>query len=462
MRSFTTFSALLLATAPSLRSVQAHTTFTNFYVDGAPQGDGTCVRMSNNIQQATFPISSITSDDMACGVNGETGVARVCPVTAGSTFTLEYREVPDNAAVGSLDISHKGTCAVYMKSVTSAMASNNAGGDGWFKIFWEDYDTTAGKWCTEKIMANQGHLSVTIPSELPAGYYLVRSELLALHQADKTPPDPQFYVGCAQIALTSTSSTLPPSSDTVSIPGYVNMQQNNAAMTFNIWITPLKLPYPAFGPPVWPGSSNSKRDVEARGAFVQTEGLVPAGCVLQNVNWCGIELPTYSDEAGCWDASKNCWAQATTCYNSAGPTGSKNCPIWEAKCKGVQDACNAGNFNGPPNAGQILTPALYKPASLPPPSAYAGTNTNPAASPAASAGPMYTPIITGTGSIDSCGTNRGMKCASGMCCSAHGFCGTTSDYCGAGCQPDFGTCSTSNGSSWKRRHLRKHVHGAHS
>ena len=49
------------------RAVNAHTTFTNFYVDGTNQGAGTCVRMSNNIQQATYPISSVTSDDMACG-----------------------------------------------------------------------------------------------------------------------------------------------------------------------------------------------------------------------------------------------------------------------------------------------------------------------------------------------------------------------------------------------------------
>ena len=47
----------------------AHTTFTNFFIDDVPQGDGTCVRMSNIIHQATFPIQSITGDDMACGMS---------------------------------------------------------------------------------------------------------------------------------------------------------------------------------------------------------------------------------------------------------------------------------------------------------------------------------------------------------------------------------------------------------
>ena len=54
--------------ATTARLVSAHTLFTNFYVDGANMGNGTCVRMSNNIDHATFPVKGITSDDMACGM----------------------------------------------------------------------------------------------------------------------------------------------------------------------------------------------------------------------------------------------------------------------------------------------------------------------------------------------------------------------------------------------------------
>ena len=47
-----------------------------------------------------------------------------------------------------------------------------------------------------------------------------------------------------------------------------------------------------------------------------------------------------------------------------------------------------------------------------------------------------------TGSIDQCGANNGGAiCAPGLCCSAHGYCGTSFYYCGAGCQAGFGTCS---------------------
>ena len=407
------------------------------------------------------------------GVNGQTGVARVCPAKAGSILSFEFRIWPDASQPGSIDISHKGPCAVYMKSVQDATASNNAVGDGWFKIFSEDYDSSAGKWCTEKLIDNDGHLSVSIPNGLAAGYYLVRPELLALQQADKTPADPQFYVGCAQIFLSSTGTSTP--KDTVEIPGYISFANNNAALTFSLYDQPMKLPYPMFGPPVYTASSSSKRSISRR-AMQQTQGLEPANCVLQNVNWCGIEIDSYSDETGCWDASTQCWDQATTCYNSSGPTGSKNCPTWETKCKGIQAACNAGNFNGPPDAGKVLTPPLETPDNLPAPSAYGGEDTTsvsstssssssssvPVASPISSSSSSSSSTTSGT-STDTCGSNGGLTCVQGSCCSSHGYCGTSDDYCGTGCQGGFGTCSSSTSSSsggtMKKRHLGRHIRG---
>lgn len=73
-------SVLLVAAA--LGAVNAHTTFTNFFVDNVPQGDGTCVRMSNNIDQATFPIrpiGAVTSNDMACGTSAALSIQELLP-----------------------------------------------------------------------------------------------------------------------------------------------------------------------------------------------------------------------------------------------------------------------------------------------------------------------------------------------------------------------------------------------
>jgi len=47
---------------------------------------------------------------------------------------------------------------------------------------------------------------------------------------------------------------------------------------------------------------------------------------------------------------------------------------------------------------------------------------------------------TGVSTDGTC-ANNGLSCPSGQCCSQYGWCGTTSDYCGAGCQSAFGTCT---------------------
>ncbi|KAL8699606.1 MAG: hypothetical protein Q9224_001335 [Gallowayella concinna] len=456
-------SKTLLLAAAALDAATAHTTFTNFFVDKAPQGDGTCVRMSNIINKATDPIRPPTSQDMACGVNGEKGVARVCPANAGSSFTFNFRDWPDGSQPGSLDKSHMGPCAVYMKKVDNSAADNNAAGPGWFKIFEEDYDNASGQWCTSKIMANDGKLSINLPTDLAGGYYLVRPELLALHQADKTPADPQFYVGCAQLFLQSSGSSVP--KDTVSIPGHVNMQ--HPAMTFDIWNGPKPVSFPQFGPSIYK-SGSSKRDIETRASQLkQTIGLKPDGCMIENNNWCGITLPSYSDERGCYASSQNCWDQSKKCYDSAGPVGSKGCKNWESYCTSVLQACKSGNFNGPPapssftpsSPSRLATGGSNTPSSPDDTGDQSGDSTKPKAET-----PPTTPSSSGgdksakDGSIETCGSNGGLKCASGLCCSSHGFCGTGGDYCGAGCQSGFGKCSGS--SKHKRAHIlgRAHAH----
>jgi len=211
------------------------------------------------------------------------------------------------------------------------------------------------RWCTEKLIKAKGLISVNIPEDLAGGYYLVRPEILSLHEADKTPAQPQFYAGCAQIFLESSATGKP--SNTVSIPGYV--KAGDPGMTFNIY-TPDPFPYPMYGPEVYKSStSNSRHRVKPRSSYTtQNEGILPANCVVENGNWCGIELESYSTDAACWAQSKICWEQSDVCYGTAAPTGYQGCTAWENKCHANDDACNAGNHIGPLNKGKILTPKI--------------------------------------------------------------------------------------------------------
>jgi hypothetical protein len=190
-----------------------------------------------------------------------------------------------------------------MKKVDDATADDNAAGEGWFKIYHSGFDESAGKWCTEKLIDNSGFLSVRVPSDIEDGYYLVRTELLALHNAAYADPlDPQFFVNCAQIFVQGGGSAKP---ETVSI-GEGTYSLDTPGLKYNIYEKPLKLPYPIPGPAVYEGKSVAERSVgddalERRDTTAaQAKGMKPAGCILQRDNWCGVEVPDYSDETGCW------------------------------------------------------------------------------------------------------------------------------------------------------------------
>jgi hypothetical protein len=260
------------------------------------------MRMNMNGAHTSAPIASLDSKDMACNVGGTKGVSRVQSVPDGALLTFEIREWADDASKGAIDRSHYGPCAVYLKKVSSAVDDEGAG-DGWFKLFDHGYDASTKRWCTDEIIANNGRLSVNLPKGLEGGAYLARPEILALHNANKG--DPQFYTGCAQIFLESSGNLGPES--TVSIPGYVKNGEDST--DWNIY-TADNSKYPVPGPNV--AKLVAKADSASSAATSQTEGLKPEGCLVENGNWCGVEVASYSTQDGCWAASKACYDQGET------------------------------------------------------------------------------------------------------------------------------------------------------
>ncbi|KAI0205192.1 lytic polysaccharide monooxygenase [Astrocystis sublimbata] len=344
-------SLSILGVAASLltATTHAHTLFTSLYINDIKQGqgDGTCVRQSTDLAHSNSPVRDLSSDDMACGVDGTAPVNFTCPAAAGAKLTFEYRENPSKAGQGFIDESHKGPVAVYAKRLSSPDA--DATGPGWFKLWGEGYDMEADKWATEKLIDANGLLSIQIPPSLPAGNYLFRPEVVAMHNT--TPEvEPQFYIGCAQVFVESsvTGELSIPADRSVSIPGY--LQPNDPSVTYNIYedeeYSDPKKPYPRMGPkPFTPAAK-----VKAANSKVvhQTEGEVPNSCILVNANWCGVEVPSYNDLEGCWGAVKNCWSQADACWAQQMPSGGRNCEVWGDKCKDMDAHCSAKDFSGPP------------------------------------------------------------------------------------------------------------------
>ncbi|RWA11494.1 hypothetical protein EKO27_g3608 [Xylaria grammica] len=341
----------ILGLATSLFTVaNAHTLFTTLYINDVKQGqgDGTCVRQNTDLAHSNSPVRDLSSDDMACGISGTVPVNYTCAAPAGAKLTFEYRLYPNRASGEFIDESHKGPVAVYAKRLSSPSA--DATGPGWFKLWDEGYDIKADKWAIEKIIDTKGLLSIQVPSALPSGNYLFRPEVVAMHNV--TPEvEPQFYIGCAQVFIeSSVSGDLNiPSEKSVSIPGY--LQKDDSSVTYNIYkdeeYADPKKPYPMMGPePFVPAAVSTASSGKVTR---QTEGGIPDSCLLVNGNWCGVEVPSYTNNlTGCWNAVKDCWSQADACWAQQLASGGRNCEVWGEKCKDIDAHCSAKDFTGPP------------------------------------------------------------------------------------------------------------------
>jgi cellulase len=89
-------------------------------------------------------------------------------------------------------LNFEGPVQVYI-----APAASNGKGNVWVKIASEGYEN--GKWATDKLRANKGQHSFTLP-QLAPGEYLVRPEIIALHEGSKVGGS-QLYMACVQFKL---------------------------------------------------------------------------------------------------------------------------------------------------------------------------------------------------------------------------------------------------------------------
>ncbi|KAI0125856.1 glycosyl hydrolase family 61-domain-containing protein [Xylariales sp. AK1849] len=182
-------------------AVSAHQNFHQFWIDDVSPGYQVGIRMppSNN------PVTDVTSDDIVCNVDGSVVPSGVETVAAneGDTVTVKW----DTS-------THPGPITHFLFGPVDDAAQATGIGAGWFKI--DEYDYVDGEWANELMEDAGGNYTFTLPTGLKSGDYLLRSEMLALH-ASETEGGAQFYIGCAQLTITGTSSGS--CTPTISLPG---------------------------------------------------------------------------------------------------------------------------------------------------------------------------------------------------------------------------------------------------
>ncbi|KAG6907062.1 hypothetical protein DXG01_010708 [Tephrocybe rancida] len=228
-------------------SASAHTIFQELYVNGVSQGHLNGIR----VPDYDGPISDVTSNDIICngGINPyHTPISKsIITVPAGATVTGEWHHGLNGAdpsdPADPVDASHHGPVMAYLAAIPNA-TQTDVTGLKWFKIYEDGLHAADQTWGVDRMVANAGKVTFTIPSCIPAGQYLLRHELIALHGASSYP-GAQFYMECAQIQITGGGSTVPP---TVSFPGaYAG---SDPGITVNIYY-PVLTSYTIPGPSVF-------------------------------------------------------------------------------------------------------------------------------------------------------------------------------------------------------------------
>lgn len=115
----------------------------------------------------------------------------------------------------------------YLKKVSDAKTDSGIG-NGWFKISEDAFD--GSKWGVDRLIANKGVQTITIPKCIAPGQYLLRGELIALHSASSSM-GAQFYMECAQLNIVGGEASKTPA--TVAFPG--SYKQNDAGILYNLY-----------------------------------------------------------------------------------------------------------------------------------------------------------------------------------------------------------------------------------
>ncbi|PGH12483.1 hypothetical protein AJ79_04227 [Helicocarpus griseus UAMH5409] len=185
--------------------VHAHAVVYGIWVNGQDQGDGQGKYIRS--PPSNDPVKDLSSPAIACNVNGNP-VSEFAKAAAGDEIMVEwYHNSRGDDIIAS---SHKGPIQAFIAPYTDG----NGASATWTKIASQGYDSSRDKWAVDDLIANGGKLPFNLPSNLAPGKYLLRHEIIGLHEADATyDVNPirgaQFYPSCIQLEVTGGGSESP-------------------------------------------------------------------------------------------------------------------------------------------------------------------------------------------------------------------------------------------------------------
>ncbi|KAF3932384.1 Endoglucanase-4 [Dactylella cylindrospora] len=144
------------------------------------------------------PVTNVLDSSIACNKPDGTAWPLSATVKAGGTITFNWDDWPSN---------YKGPTMTYLAYCSTGNCVNEDPTTlSFFKID-QDGPHSDGTWASEAL-AQTGSYTITLPSVIKSGSYLLRHEFVNLASASVSG-GAQFYPMCANIKITNGGSTSP-------------------------------------------------------------------------------------------------------------------------------------------------------------------------------------------------------------------------------------------------------------
>ncbi|KAL4915103.1 glycosyl hydrolase family 61-domain-containing protein [Aspergillus aurantiobrunneus] len=185
--------------------------------------------------------SSYSSPDIICHKEAKNAQLSAS-VSAGGEVELQWTPWPE---------SHHGPVIDYLANCNGDCATVDKSTLEWFKISESgliDGSSAPGTWASDDLIANNNSWTVTIPSSIAAGNYVLRHEIIALHSAGNEN-GAQNYPQCVNLEVSGGGSDAP--SGTLGTELYTPTDEG---ILFNIYASIDSYPIP--GPALYSGGSS--------------------------------------------------------------------------------------------------------------------------------------------------------------------------------------------------------------
>ncbi|KAK0667017.1 family 61 putative glycoside hydrolase [Cercophora samala] len=210
---------------------------THFYQPNPPTVIGWSALQQDNgfVEPNNFGTS-----DIICHKSGAPGGGSAT-VNAGDKISIVWTpEWPE---------SHVGPVIDYLANCNGPCESVDKTSLRWFKIGGAGYNANTRTWAADDLRANGNSWLVQIPSDLKAGNYVLRHEIIALH-GGASPNGAQSYPQCLNLRIVGNGNNSPSG-----VAGTSLYRANDAGILFNPHVASPNYPVP--GPALIAGAVSS-------------------------------------------------------------------------------------------------------------------------------------------------------------------------------------------------------------